>query len=254
MFSRLFGRALACTLLFVCGCYSTSLLQDSRVLAPGRVRVAAGLGYQPPGATDGHAVVEAAVRVGVAPHVELQAKTSNLGSFGGALKVSVRDDASPLRISILGGVQGANVLLAGQGEAWWVTRNVLGINLTPVFGLRLNEDIELVLAPDLEAGFKKADSYHYDEDELDDISGPTVASRRDPWFGLGARLGVALHVSTHFTLLPECSLLVVAAGPPTRLGEYNRDTMAPTVDRVFTRGDLRGQCGMAVNIGSAYPD
>lgn len=246
MFERLVSRVLALGLVFSSACYSTSLLQDTRVLAPGRVRGMVGVGYAPAGASNNHFLVEAGARVGVARRLELQGKLTNGGSMMGGLKLSLRDDASPFRISLLTGAQYGSVLLDMRGEGWWAERKVFGVNLTPVFGFRLHDDVELLIAPDLEAGFKRGHSFQNAQ------MGPVQPGYQDPWFGLGARGAVALHVGTHVTFIPECSLLVVVAGPPVRPGEYNDVAHRTRPDDAFVPGDVRGQCGIGINMGSAY--
>jgi hypothetical protein len=227
-------------------------MQDSRVLTPGRVRGKVSLGYAPPGAGDGHVMLEAGIRVGVVPRVELQAKLSDFGSQSAALKVAIRDRASPFRISLLTGVQRAEILLDMAGEAWAATRLVFGVNVTPVFGFRLSEAVELVVAPDLQGGFKRG--YSNADDLPTDSVAPIVPGYTAAWLGVGARAGVALHVGAHVTFIPECSLLVVTAGPDVRPGEYNEFDDRTKPDNAFTAGDVRGQCGVAINMGSAYVD
>lgn len=210
------------------GCYSTSLLQDARVLPPKKARIAVGPAYALPREGQHALVVEGQLRVGIAEGVELQAKHTYLQGLGGAAKVALtqRDN---WRATLLTGAQWAIVAQYLPNEAYWQDRDVVGANLTPLFGLDLARWLELLLAPDVQLGVRERDGWA-------------------PWFGMGARAGLAAHAGGHLTFVPECSALYIASGPAA-LPPGEDDLVA---DTVFTRGDVRAQCGVSLSFGSRY--
>jgi hypothetical protein len=216
-------------------CYSTSLMQDTRVAPPGAGRVAIGGGVASARDRGDDAMVEAAIHIGVEDGLELQGKLSSLRGVEIGFKLAL-EDSGPFRLSLLGGAQLASVVVDMAGEAFSSTRTVAGLHAMPLFGFTLTRGIEVVVGPDLQVGTKSGES------------------RFDPWFGIGGRAAIALDLGTHLTFIPECSVLLIAAGPPTRPGEYNalRDRTVP--DSVFARGDVRLQCGASFNFGRPYAE
>jgi hypothetical protein len=180
-------------------------------------------------------MVEAALHIGVDDGLELQGKLSSVQGAELGFKLAL-EAQGPVRLSVLGGAQLASVVVDTAGEVFSNTRTVAGVHAIPLFGLVLTDGLEIVVGPDVHVGTKSG------------------ASRFDPWFGVGARAAIALDLGTSLTFIPECSVLLVAAGPPTRPGKYNaaRDRTLP--DSVFARGDVRLQCGASFNFGRAYAE
>lgn len=210
------------------GCYSTSLMQDARLLPPRRVRAAIGAGYATGLEGQDGPQFEAQLRVGISKGLELQGKVANAGAVAGAAKLGLAERAR-WRSSLLAGAQAAHVAQTIRSEGEFQQRGVLGFNVTPLFGLMPNRHLEVVLAPDLQFGTRDL-------------------PRWSSWAGVGARLGLAVHMGRRATIMPECSTLLVALGQ----GVAKEDDR--TADTVFTRGDLRTQCGVSVGFGSSYTD
>lgn len=215
-------------MLLLGGCYSTSLLQESRVLPPGRTRATVGVGYAHSAEGESGPTVELLGRLGITERLELQGKLSNRSSAGAYAKIGLIDRPS-WRSSLLTGFQYAQVAQAVSGNEVLQARDVVGFNLTPMVGLHASDLVEFVLAPDLQVGARSSD-------------------RWENWLGVGGHVGIALHVAERATIIPECGALYVAVGPQAG-AEALFDV---TKDTVFTRGDVRMQCGVGVSFGSYY--
>jgi hypothetical protein len=216
-------------------CYSTSLMQDTRVTPRGAGRVAFGGGVTQSRNRAFNPMFEAAIHVGVDEGLELQGKISSAGAVGVGLKLAVIDAGRPLRLSLLGGAQLALVVIDGAGEVFSTTRTVAGLNAMPMFGLVLTRGVEIVIGPDLQIGTKSG-------------GGAGI----EPWLGAGGALAISFDLYANWSFIPECSVLMIAAGPPTRAGEVGFLSDRTVPDSVFARGDVRVQCGASFNLGRPY--
>ncbi len=211
---------MAAATLVLCACYSTSLLQEPANLAPRQARMGVGISYyggQPNFHSGG---IEGQLRVGVTERVELSLKHNGLGGGAGA-KVRILDNR-PYRLAALTGAQiaaiGDNVSAGGGGGGSGVVR---GSHLALLGGYAAAPWLDLMIAPEVQVGVRSI--------------GKNVG-----FLGLGGHLGLAFHASAHISLIPECSLLYIAAGPSS------------VIPHSFGEGDLRVQCGLGFSSGSAY--
>ncbi len=203
--------------LLLCGCYSTSLLQEPSNLAPKQVRVAVGASYYGGKPRYHSGGFEGQLRVGITERVELSVKHHGLGASAGA-KVRMLDE-KPYRLAVLTGAQLA--LIGDRPSAGGPSGVAQGNYLSLLGGYAATSWLDLMLAPEVQLGVR-------------------TTQKSVGFVGLGGHLGLAFHPSAHISIIPECSLLSIVAGPSAArlhsLGE----------------GDLRVQCGLGFSSGSAY--
>lgn len=213
------------------GCYSTSLLQEPNVLAPGKVRVAAGVAYDfDKQDSTSHPSPELAARVGIAKNTELRAKGSISGlEFGANLRAYENE-----RMRL--------VVMPQYREYWDITED-----RDSALDENYEKDIAVVraLAVPVVAAVRTPSG-------IEPFVGAGLHTGRTNSKGFGAaalHLGVNLPLGEHVSVIPECSALVSIVGPRREVKNDDGDFVKP----VLTPGDGMFQCGMGLSFGSAYP-
>jgi hypothetical protein len=217
--------ALALSAACASACYSNSLLQEPRVLPPGKVRVGlGGQGY--PGMGGG--APELGLRVGLFERTEARVKGTLTGADLGLNVLAHEDDL--LRVLLMPTLklyEGATTDADGDAiidEDWHTHHDFRAASLPVIVAAQLGP-VELFAGPDLQLGKR--------------------GSRR---FGaLAGHFGIAIPLGPNVTFIPELSVCWAFHGP--RPIAYSNTGPA---DDYLARGDVAAQLGAGFTFGNRY--